>query len=263
MSLSVDQLRNQLFCGDCLEVMSRMPPQSVDMILCDLPYGATRNYWDVPIQPDALWEQYRRIAKPRAAIVLTATQPFASQLIAANLGMFRYDLVWEKNRPTGFLNAKRMPLRSHESILVFYGALPTYNPQKTSGHKPLNSYTKRRGDGSNYGKTGVAGGGGQTDRFPTSVIRVPVVNNDTDERVHPTQKPVALFEYLVRTYANPGELVLDNCMGGGTTPIACLSAGRDFVGIELHREFFESASRRVRSWQEHNSRTASEEVTDE
>lgn len=253
MPLTIDKMRNQIFCCDCIEAMAQMPSHSIDMVLCDLPYGGTHNYWDLPIPLDDLWGQYRRVTKPNAAIVLTATQPFASQLIASNTKMFRYDLIWEKNRPTGFLNSKRMPLRSHESILVFYRALPTYNPQKTKGHKPLNSYTKYRGDGTNYGKTGISAGGGQTERLPTSILRVPVVNNDTGERIHPTQKPVELFEYLIMTYTNPGELVLDNCMGGGTTPIACLSAGRDFVGIELHQEFFDSASRRIDLWRKQNN----------
>lgn len=219
--------------------MKDIPDNYVDMVLCDLPYGITaNNKWDVVIPFEKLWEQYKRVTKDNAAIVLTAAQPFASQLIMSNLKMFKYDFVWEKNKSTGFLNAKKMPLRKHELILVFYKKLPTYNPQKTKGHKPVNAYKKNTSDGSNYGvtKTGIKGGG-QTDRYPTSILKFPVVNNDSKDKTHPTQKPIDLFSYLIKTYTNEDMIVLDNCIGSGTTAIACKNLDRNFIGIELDQEY--------------------------
>jgi site-specific DNA-methyltransferase (adenine-specific) len=235
----VDKYLNTIIHGDCLKVMSELPKDCVDMILCDLPYGVTaRNKWDVVIPFEPLWEQYTRVAKQNAAVVLTATQPFASQLIVSNPKLFRYDLIWEKNKKTGFLNAKKMPLRAHECILVFYRSLPIYNPQKTTGHKPVNSYTKHTSDGLNYGETkrGISGGG-QTDRYPISVLRFPVVNNDSEDKFHSTQKPVELFEYLIRTYTDERMVVLDNCIGSGTTAIAALKTNRQYIGIEIEEEY--------------------------
>ena len=232
--------------GDCLDIMPTIPDVSVDMVLADLPYGVTANEWDKVIPLDRLWHEYRRVTKPNAAIVLTATQPFAAQLVASNPKMFRYDLVWRKNKSTGFLNANRMPLRQHESILVFYQKLPVYNPQKSQGHAPVHSFTKHTGDGSNYGQTkrGISGGG-QTNRHPTSVIDIPVVNNDSTEKIHPNQKPGELFEYLIRTFSDEGEVVLDNCIGSGTTAIACLNTDRHFIGIEQDAEFCRLAQQRI------------------
>lgn len=228
--------------------MKDIPDRSIDMILCDLPYEATRNSWDVIIPFEPLWNHYKRIVKDNAAIVLTATQPFASQLIMSNPDWFRYDLIWEKNKSTGFLNANRMPLRKHEIVLVFYKKLPIYNPQKTTGHKPVNSFTKHTSDGCNYGATKLGiKGGGQTDRHPTSLLQFPVVNNDSDEKIHPTQKPVALFEWLIKTYTNEGMVVLDNAIGSGTTAIACMNTKRKFIGIELETKYFEKAKERVTS----------------
>ena len=238
---------NKIHLGDCLDLMEKIEDNSIDMILCDLPYGMTaRNKWDVIIPFKDLWQQYKRIAKKNAAIVLTAAQPFSAQLIMSNPEMFRYELIWQKNKKTGFLNANRMPLRAHENILVFYEKLPVYNPQKTTGHKPVNSYTKHTSDGLNYGetKTGIKGGG-QTDRHPTSVLYFPVVNNDSEDKFHPTQKPVELFEWLIRTYTNEGDVVLDNCIGSGTTAIACLNSGRQFIGIEKDEEYYQRCSDRI------------------
>ena len=162
--------------------------------------------------------------------------------------MFRYDLIWEKNKTTGFLNAKKMPLRKHESILVFYKKNPVYNPQKTTGHKPVNTFTKHTSDGTNYGKTKLGiKGGGQTDRHPTSIVRIPVVNNDSHDKVHPTQKPIALFEYLINTYTNENMVILDNCIGSGTTAVACQKLNRIFIGIEIDSAYFELANRRIGS----------------
>src|SRR5690606_33568674 len=187
--------------------------------------------WDQIIPFDKLWEQYNRIIKDNGAIVLTAVKPFSAMLIMSNPKMYRYDIIWRKNKSTGFLNAKKMPLRQHEEILVFYKKTPTYNPQKTTGHKPANSYTKHTSDGTNYGKTktGISGGG-QTDRYPTSVLDIKVMNNDDPNKFHPTQKPVELFEWLIKTYTNEGDIVLDNCMGSGTTAVACLNTNRNYIG---------------------------------
>lgn len=241
---------NQILHGDCLDIMPKIPDSSVDMILCDLPYGVTaRNEWDVIIPYDKMWAQYNRITKPNSAIVLTATMPFASHLIASNPSMFRYDLIWSKNKVTGFLNANRMPLRQHELVLVFYKKLPIYNPQKTTGHKPVNYHVKHT-DGTNYGKT-VSGwsGGGQTDRYPTSILEFDVVNNDSKDKKHPTQKPVSLFEYLILTYTNENMVVLDNCIGSGTTAIACLRTNRKYIGIESNDDYYASAIERIKKFQ--------------
>ncbi len=237
---------DKIFHGDCLDIMPTIPDANIDMVLADLPYGVTQNVWDKVIPFDRLWSEYRRVTKPNAAIVLTATQPFAAQLVASNPKMFRYDLIWRKNKSTGFLNANRMPLRQHESILVFYHRLPVYCPQKSHGHGPVHSFTKHTSDGNNYGNTKLGiSGGGQTDRHPTSVIDIPVVNNDSSEKIHPNQKPVELFEYLIRTFTDKGAVVLDNCIGSGTTAIACLNTGRHFIGIEQDAEFCRLANERI------------------
>lgn len=245
--VDIEKFKNKLVLGDCLETMSQFPDQSIDMILTDLPYGVTaRNKWDVVIPFGPLWKEYERIIKDNAAIILTATQPFASQLIVSNPKLFRYDLIWAKNKKTGFLNAKRMPLRSHEQILVFYKKLPPYNPQKTTGHKPVNSYTKHTSDGTNYSETkkGISGGG-QTDRYPFSILYFPVVNNDSKEKIHPTQKPVELFEYLIKTYTHKGMVVLDSCVGSGTTAIAALKTERSYIGIDNDSFYYEKALERI------------------
>lgn len=245
MQFPIDFL-NKIIFGDCLEILPFISDQSIDMILCDLPYGRTQNKWDIIIPFDKLWNSYKRIIKNNGVIALTATQPFASQLIMSNLEMFRYDLIWEKNKSTGFLNSKKMPLRNHECILIFYKNLPIYNPQKTTGHKPVNSFTKRTSDGNNYGKTksGLKGGG-QTDRYPKSIWSFPVVNNDSKDKFHSTQKPVKLFEALIKTYTNENMIVLDNCIGSGTTAVACKNCNRNFIGIEADLEIFEIAQKRI------------------
>jgi len=222
---------SKFYCGDCLEIMMDIPSGIIDMILCDLPYAATaRNTWDVALPFDKLWNAYERIIKENAAIVLTATQPFATRLIASNYKLFRYDLIWEKPLATGFLNANRMPLRSHEHILVFYKHLPTYNPQKTPG-KPYKM--TRRSDTTNYNS--VNNLHHITDnvdgfRFPKSVSKF----SSDSSKLHPTQKPLALFEYLIKTYTNERDIVLDNCIGSGTTAAACDNTNRDWIGIEKY-----------------------------
>lgn len=217
--------------GDCLEVLPTLADASIDLVLADPPYGVTRNAWDSQIDLLRLWPQLLRVAKPAAAIVLCAAPPFDKQLAMSMMQHYRYDWVWEKGNATGHLNAKRQPLRAHEYLLVFYRQPPTYNPQKTTGHSPVNRFYTRH-SGSNYGSAEVAtAGGGSTDRYPRSVLRFSS-DKQTDHR-HPTQKPLALMCYMVRTYSNPGDTVLDFCAGSGTVGRACEAEGRKFVGIEI------------------------------
>jgi site-specific DNA-methyltransferase (adenine-specific) len=229
--------------GDCLELMKSIPDGSVDLVLCDLLYGTTNCKWDTPLPLESLWEQYLRVAKENAAIVLHAQTPFDKVLGSSNLPLLRYEWVWEKTTATGHLNAKKIPMKAHENILVFYRKLPTYNPQKLTGQTPVNTYTKRNGDGEIYGKTSIISGGGSTERYPRSVLKFQ--SDKQTESLHPTQKPVALLEYLIRTYTNEGDTVLDNCMGSGTTGIACVNTNRNFIGIEKDDKYFEVAKNRI------------------
>lgn len=243
--------KNKIYNMDCIEGMKEISDESIDFIFCDLPYGVTNNDWDSIIPLDELWEQYNRIIKNNGAIALTAVQPFTSILVASNYKMFRYEWIWKKNKFTGFLNAKKMPLKQHESVLIFYKKLPDYNPQKTTGHKPVNSFTKHTSDGTNYGKTkkGIKGGG-QTDRYPTSILEIPVINNDNKEKFHPTQKPVELVEYFIKTYTNEGDTVLDNCMGSASTAIASIKTNRHFIGFETNQEYYIKASERIENYKD-------------
>lgn len=218
--------------------MKSIPDKSIDAIICDLPYGTTSNKWDSIINLDDLWAQYKRICK--GAIVLTAQTPFDKVLGCSNLKMLKYEWIWVKENGTGFLNAKKAPLKNHENVLVFYEKQPTYNPQMRTGFKP---YTQKAGRASsNYrpqiGNIVTESNG---DRYPLSVIEF---KRDKD-KVHPTQKPLALMEYLVKTYTNQGDLVLDNCMGSGTTGVACKNLGRKFIGIEQDANYFEIAKNRI------------------
>ena len=238
---------NKIYFGDCLGIMQQIPKKSIDFIFCDLPYGTTRCKWDSPIDLPRLWNEYKRIIKPRGAIALMAQTPFDKVLGASNLGMLKYEWIWEKTQATGHLNAKKMPLKAHENILVFYKDLPTYNPQKTNGHKPINSYTKYVKTQNNtelYGEMKQEiSGGGETDRYPRSVL---LYSSDKQKScLHPTQKPVALAEYLINTYSNEGETVLDNCIGSGTTAIACINTKRNFIGIEKEIKYFDIANERI------------------
>jgi site-specific DNA-methyltransferase (adenine-specific) len=228
--------------GDCLEVMSSIPDKSIDMILCDLPYGTTHNEWDKQLPLWHLWGEYRRIIKPNGAIILTSQQPFTSELVVSGKDIFRYELIWAKTMGVGFLNANKMPLRSHENILVFYKNLPAYNPQMVEG-KPYQKYRKSGAQGSSYGYADSKNTENTGERFPKSWIIVSNGNNKNHN--HPTQKPVALFEYLIKTYTNEGDLVLDNCIGSGTTAIACKNTGRHFIGIEKELEYCQIAERRL------------------
>jgi DNA modification methylase len=230
--------------GDCLEVMKTIEDNSIDAIICDLPYGTTRNKWDSIIPLDLLWEQYNRIIKERGAIVLFAQTPFDKVLGASNLKMLKYEWIWEKDRASGHLNAKKMPMKAHENILVFYKKLPTYNPQKTTGHKPSNTSGKRLKETTNYGKFDQIISGGQTDRYPRSVYKCNVVNSQHGI-VHPTQKPLDLVEMLVETYTNEGNTILDNTMGSGTTMLACKNLNRNGIGIEKDPQYYAVAVARV------------------
>lgn len=222
---------NKTYLGDCLSWMKKIPSKSIDLILCDLPYGTTNCKWDSIIDLDKLWVQYKRIIKDHGAIVLTAQTPFDKVLGASNLKMLRYEWIYEKPAATGHLNAKKMPMKAHENVLVFYKKLPTYNPQKTTGHKAVNSYTKKdNSDGEIYGNTKSVSGGGNTDRYPRSVQ---VFKSDKQKSsLHSTQKPLALGEYFIKTYSNEGDTVLDNAAGRGTFGLAAKNLGRNFIMIE-------------------------------
>jgi site-specific DNA-methyltransferase (adenine-specific) len=199
------------------------------MVLCDLPFGTTQNYWDVPIDLELLWPEYKRVIKDNGAILLFAQTPYDKVLGVSNLKMLRYEWIWEKNKATGFFNANKAPMKAHENILVFYKKLPYYNPIKTTGHKPVNNYKKHTSDGSNYGKSIIGTeGGGQTDRFPRDVLRFDVVVDN----VFPTEKPVSLCEYFIRTYTREGETVLDNCAGSGSIGEAAEQCARHSILIE-------------------------------
>ncbi|WP_417786734.1 DNA-methyltransferase [Stutzerimonas xanthomarina] len=232
----------RLMLGDCLERMKEIESGTVDMILADLPYGTTQCAWDVLIPFEPLWAEYLRVARPDAAIVLTAAQPFTAQLVMSQPGLFKYEWIWEKGAATGFLNAKKQPLRAHESALVFYRKQPTYNPQMTTGHERKTS-SRKSVNSECYGKALQLTDYDSTERYPRSVQFF-----SSDKQLgsyHPTQKPVALMEYLIRTYAVPGMTVLDNTMGSGTTGVAALRCGCDFIGIELDPSHYETASARI------------------
>ena len=209
------------FLGDCLYEMDKIGNSSVDMILTDLPYGTTQNSWDSNIDLKRLWKQYLRIIKENGCIALFAQAPFDKVLACSNLSMFRYEWIIHKTRATGHLNAKRAPLKGHENVLIFYKKLPTYNPQMTYGHSPVHTYMKHGGDGSCYGATrpGVKGGG-STSR-------------------------IAMLEYFIKTYTNEGDVVLDSCMGSGSTGIACKNTNRKFIGIEMDKNYFNIALNRL------------------
>lgn len=227
-----------LMHGDCLELMKEIPDGSVDLILCDLPYGTTACKWDTVIPFEPLWEQYRRIAKKNAAIVLTASQPFTTALIASNLKEFRYTWVWEKEQGVNFLLAKKQPMKVHEDVCVFYRMQPVYNPQMTAG-KP---YTSGKGDsGEVTGRVTKTQTQNDGTRYPRSIQAV-----KRETGMHPTQKPVALMEYLIRTHTNEGETVLDNAAGSFTTGVACVNLNRKFIGIEKDKNYFDIGVNRIK-----------------
>lgn len=225
--------------GDCLEIMKNIPDGSVDMILCDLPYGITKCKWDSVIQFDPLWTQYKRITKKNAAIALFGAGLFTAKLIMSNAKMFRYDLVWEKNKSTGYLNSNSKPMRRHENICVFYKHKPTYNKQYEVG-KPYKSLHRKEKNSVLWGAHEGIATYSDGRRNPTSILRFNV-----EHGLHPTQKPIALLEWLIKTYTNAGETVLDNCMGSGSTGVACMNTGRNFIGIEIDEGYFAIAEKRI------------------
>ena len=242
---------NKIYNEDCLEGMKKIDDGSIDCIICDLPYEVLNKSnknakWDNMIPLDKLWEQYNRIIKDNGAIVLFCQGMFTAQLMMSNPSMWRYNLIWKKgNRSTGFLNAKRMPLRIHEDIVVFYKKLPTYNPQKVKGAKNHSrGYMKNEQKNQCYGDFDPRGSKDDLSgmKYPTSIIDV---DKEHGKTFHPTQKPVELISYLVKTYTNEGDLVLDNCMGSGTTAVSCIGENRNFIGFELNKEYFDKAVKRI------------------
>lgn len=238
-----------LRCGDCMELMPSLPDGSIDMILCDLPFGVTRSRWDRPIDPSRLWKEYARIIRENGAIVLFGQGAFTADLIRTAGKLYRYSLVWVKTSPTGWLNAKRMPLRAHEDIIVCYKRQPVYHPQMRHGQtrKVSTAQHKRNSRATEVYGAYERRSYDSTDRYPTSVLTF-----KTDKQrsaILPTQKPVALLEYLIETYTDAGDTVLDNCMGSGSTGIACLNTHRKFIGMELDEACFEKARERISGYE--------------
>lgn len=241
----------RLYLGDCLKVMSQIPDKSIDMICCDLPYELTHNKLDIRIPFEPLWKEYERVIKDNGCIALFAQGIFYVDLVNSNRKLFRYDLVWDKVLTSGFLNAKRMPLRRHEQIAIFYKKLPTYSPQFTQG-KPLHSkgivYKTKDFKNQNYGRFNVTDDirKGSTEKYPTSILRFAKPHPSIAK--HRTEKSVECIEWLINTYTNNDDIVLDNCMGSGTTGIACQRTGRKFIGIELDKNSFAVAKKRLQEY---------------
>jgi len=243
-------MRNKLIHGDCLEVLKAIPDGSVDMVLCDLPYGTTNCKWDTVLPLDKLWEEYNRVCKLNAPMVFTAAQPFTSTLISSNIKNFKYTWIWEKSKATGYLNAKKMPLKAHEDVCIFYRKPPTYNPQmwqstpynKGKAHRPTDVYGSQ---------VSVLVKNDSGLRYPRTVQYFKTAESE-GKVLHPTQKPISLFEYLIKTYTNPGEIVLDNCVGSGTTAVAAKVSGRDFIGIELEEKYYNIALERLNNMEKNN-----------
>lgn len=237
----------ELLHGDCIEIMQGIPDKSIDLILCDLPYGITACTWDKKIPFEPLWNQYHRITKENSAVLLFSAQPFTTQLIMSNKKHFRYCWYWKKNNKTGFTFAKYQPMRCIEEINVFYRKAPTYNPQ---GVQLLENPKRRKkiDAGKDYvyqSKTLSKEHTQKYTNYPCHVLEFKNEAASNKERLHPTQKPVALLEYLINTYTNKGETVLDNCMGSGSTGVACINTNRKFIGIELDENYFNIAKKRI------------------
>lgn len=232
---------NKIYQGDCLEIMKDIHDKSIDMILCDLPYGTTACKWDTIIPFEPLWEQYKRIIKENGAIVLTASQPFTSALVMSNIKMFKYEWVWDKKIPSGMAYCRYQPMRKHENILVFCNGKTKYNPQLEQREKPIQAGGNSKSQINNKGiETALKKT--YTTKQPTTIIPFMKIRQ---EAIHPTQKPVALFEYLIKTYTNEGDLVLDNCAGSGTTGVACQNIKRNFILIEKEPEYVAIAENQI------------------
>ena len=234
---------NKIYNMDCMIGMKLIPDKSIDMILCDLPYGITKCKWDSIIPFGPLWEQCSRIIKDNGAIVLFGSEPFSSYLRLSNLKMYKYDWVWDKVKGTGFLNAKKQPMRNHEFVHVFYKKQCTYNPQKTRGHELKKAYKREGSQSEVYGKIKNEIYYESSERYPRSIQ---IFSTDTQKSsLHPTQKPVAICEYLIKTYTNESELILDNCMGSGTTAEACINTKRKYIGFENDLKYFLRSGNRI------------------
>ena len=239
----LDNKNYKLLQGDCLELMKDIPDKSIDMILCDLPYGTTKCKWDIVIPFDKLWEQYNRIIKDKGAILLFGSEPFSSKLRISNLRMYKYDWIWKKTKAQGFLNSKKMPLKDYENICVFYKRLPVYNPQGIIYGNFQNDRKSKYIKGEDiYGKEKEFGISHMSN-FPKQIIEFS--NPSGKGQLHPTQKPIELLEYLIKTYTNENDLVLDNCMGSGSTGVACKNLNRNFIGIEKEEKYFNIAKERI------------------
>jgi len=242
VNLDINTENFQLINGNCLVEMKNIPSKLIDLILCDLPYGMTKNSWDIALPFDELWNEYNRIIKDNGAIILFGSQPFTSLMITSNLKMFRYSLVWEKNKFSDFLNAKRKPMKTNEDIVIFYKKQPTYNPQYWYS-TPYERWNKQSAvdKQSNYGshKENYVQSDGK--RLPTTVLKF----NRVERPVHPTQKPTNLLEWLIKTYSNENDVVLDNCMGSGSTGVACKNTNRKFIWIELEKKYYEISQQNI------------------
>ena len=237
---------NKIYCGDCLEIMKDIPDKSIDLVLTDPPYGTTQNKWDIIVDFKLLWKELLRIGKSDATFIFTSAQPFTTDLINSNRKMFKYDLVFEKTLGSGFLNAKKMPLRTHEDILIFYSKLSIYNPIMGKGVNKK-GFDTRKDNGDNYGKFTKENRfyDDRGTRYPKSIIKIST-GNRTVNRFHPTQKPEDLMKYLIKTYSNENDTILDPFLGSGTTAVACQELHRNYIGIEISKEYCKIAEERLK-----------------
>jgi len=237
----------QLIHGDCLVEMNSIPDKSIDMILCDLPYGTTACKWDVVIPFEPLWEQYKRIIKDRGAIVLFGSEPFSSHLRMSNIKDYKYDWIWNKVRPSGFALSKKRPLRNHENVSIFYSSACNYFPQMAKGKPSHYGYNKTK-DNSSQPKLKSIPKNYNDEKYPKTILEFSKMG--ASKYVHPAQKPVALLEYLIKTYTLENETVLDNTMGSGSTGVACVNTNRNFIGIEKEEKYFDIAKSRIEKAQQ-------------
>src|SRR3989344_307726 len=268
----IKDFKNKVVEGDCLDIMKRIPDKSVDMILCDLPYGTTQNEWDSVISLNKLWREYERIIKDRGAIVLTSQGLFTNRLILSNEKMFKYKIVWIKSKATNFLNAKIQPLRKHEDICIFYKKQPAYNPQKTIGEAYDKGFRKDQHTGS-YGLFETRHVKSNGERYPSDIVYFKTAESE-GEVYHPTQKPISLGRYLIRTFTNLGDIILDNTCGSGSFLVSAVLEGRNFIGIELNKEnilhhkhkinMIEICNKRIeRAKKEYDNRKAQKKLVEE